>query len=90
MDHYWPVNYPLVDSQHALYNLMCKPKKARYEKCKLSFECKGENSVCLRLLYMPTGFCANSSNLVFNKLLEKSHDVMMSLASKIRSLFKTS
>lgn len=87
MDHYWPVNYPLVDNDHWLYNLMCQPKRARYEKCRLSFECRGENSVCLRLFYMPTGFCAHSSNSVLNKMLEKAHDVMLSLAHKIKKMF---
>lgn len=38
-NHYWPVNYPLVESNHPLYKLMCLRKKKKNERCKFSFEC---------------------------------------------------
>ena len=36
MDYYWPADYPLVESKHELYKLICIRKKEVNERCRFS------------------------------------------------------
>lgn len=65
---------------------MCNRKKRKFESCKFSFECLDDKAVCIRPIFLPTGFCAQSDNKSLNKVLQKSHDIMITFAHKFKTV----
>jgi hypothetical protein len=88
LEHYWPVNYPLVESRHPLYKLMCARKKGENEKCKFSFECSDKQATCLRPFFVPTGFCARLSSDKLNVAAQKAHDMFFKFGIKVKNTLK--
>jgi hypothetical protein len=69
MNHYWTLEYPIVQSQHKDYLFYCKEKKKSFEKCSFSIECGPQDKrVCVRPFFMKTGFCSSLGSSLGRKI----------------------
>jgi hypothetical protein len=87
IDHYWPLNYPIVENNHNLYKLMCIRKKQVKESCKFSLECIDERAVCLRPFLWPTGFCVRPENDRLNTVVLTANDYMVKFGKKVKETY---
>ncbi len=85
VDHYWPPDYPLVESEHRLYKLMCLPKKTTYERCRFSIECQDEDAVCFRFLVRKKGHCVRFENDKVHRVVQKINDKSYELGFTVKS-----
>jgi hypothetical protein len=88
IEHYWPPNYPLVDSKHRLYKLMCQRKKQVKERCRFSIECLDEIAVCVRPFFINSGFCVRPENEKLNKVTQVINDSMFKAGKSVKDAFK--
>ena len=88
LNHFWPVNYPLVNSSHRLYKLMCVPKRPLKSSCKFSIECSDENAVCFRPILLPNGTCTKLTNEKLNEILVKINDSLIKVGKKIKVTYR--
>lgn len=83
MNHYWPFDYPLVQSNHKHYQLYCQKKKESLEKCLFSIECGPDDSaVCVRFFFKKTGRCVKTGSIG-----RKINDQMFKQGKKIKDIF---
>jgi hypothetical protein len=90
MKHFWPVNYPMVESNHTLYTLVCTLKKKFGEKCRFSLECADDDAVCVRPLYLNVGVCFRTENDNFNMISQKVNDKMLEAGKFVKDKVKDS
>lgn len=64
-NHYWPYDYPLIDSRNDIYKLICMPKKKLDDICRFSIECLDDNAVCVRYRINKLPHCYKSDTLSF-------------------------
>ncbi len=83
IDYAWPVDYPLVESNHRLYKLMCMRKKAPGGRCRFSVECDDEEAVCVRPFFKKRGFCVKFSNEKVNHFTQRANDLMFEWGIKV-------
>ncbi len=76
LDHYWNMEYPLVDSKHKHYDLVCEEKKLVTNACRFSHECKGVDASCIRLFFKKNGFCFKTGNEKVNEIGQKVNDII--------------
>ncbi|CAF0843490.1 unnamed protein product [Brachionus calyciflorus] len=81
-NYFWPLNYPLVESNHRLYKLICMKKKSPGEKCRFSIECNSE-SVCIRPFFKKVGYCIKIDNEKINNLSQNVNDSMFEYGKKV-------
>jgi len=77
LDHYWNLEYPLVDSKHKHYEFICEKKKVVGSGCRYSLECDGVDASCIRLFYMKGGFCFKTGNEKLNDIGQKVNDLLI-------------
>jgi hypothetical protein len=88
VEHFWPPSYPLVESNHPLYKLMCLPKRKTLKICRFSFECAGEKSVCVQPFFINKGFCLQPDSEPLNKASQILNDSAFKLGNKAKEIFK--
>ena len=81
MNHYWPFDYPLVESQHKHYQLYCLQKKKTTEKCRFSLECVND-AVCVRFAFKTNGLCVKPGSVG-----RDINDAMFKLGKKFKDIF---
>ena len=54
-DHYWPLDYPIVENHHELYKTVCLKKKKKNGSCKFTIECENDME-CSKIL-LRNGVC---------------------------------
>jgi hypothetical protein len=74
MNHFWPIDYPLVESNHKHYQLNCIEKKPTYGRCFFSLECISDNAVCNRPFFKRRGWCITMGFDDLDKLNQKIND----------------
>lgn len=74
MNHFWPADYPLVESNHKHYEYICIAKKKNNERCFFSIECADDESVCMRPFFKKRGWCVNTGYDDLNKINQKIND----------------
>jgi hypothetical protein len=84
IDHFWPVDYPLVESTHRFYKLMCTRKKAPFGRCRFSVECNDEEAVCVRPFFKKRGFCTKFANEKLNNFSQEANDLMFHWGTKVK------
>lgn len=87
VEHYWPLSYPIVESDHRLYKLMCTRKKSVKESCRFSIECNDDFAVCVRPFFKKVGLCVRPNNEKLNELSQTVNDSMFKLGNKMKSAF---
>lgn len=90
MSHFWPSEYPLVDSDHELYAYVCEEKKKLGQRCRFSFDCEDEEAVCVRLLFKKSGNCFRTENQKINDLSQRVSDKLFKTGKKIKDKVKNS
>ena len=88
LNHVWPVDYPLVDSKHRLYKLMCIRKKPTMGRCRYSIECDSENAFCVRPFFKRRGYCAKFSNKRVNQIGQLVNDKLFEYGKKVKDSVK--
>lgn len=92
IDYVWPVDYPLVESKHRLYKLLCQKKKNPRGRCRYSIECNDEEAFCLRPLFKKKGYCMKFNNEKLNSISQTINDKMFEYGIKfkkgIKKIFK--
>lgn len=76
-NRYWPVDYPLVNSTHRLYKLMCQKKREIGEQCRFSIECQDDLSVCVRPFFKKVGYCIKTDNIKINEISQTLNDSLL-------------
>lgn len=76
IEHYWHMEYPLVESEHKHYLYVCEKKKLANQYCRFSIECQGEDSSCIRLFFRKHGFCLKTKYAKLNAYGQKINDVI--------------
>ena len=51
LEHYWPLNYPIIDQNHRHYKYSCIPKVENKKACRFSMQCLDERAFCIRLFF---------------------------------------
>lgn len=87
LKHFWPVNYPIVESKHRLYTLMCIKKKTVLETCMFSIECEDEYAVCVRPFFKKVGICVRPDNEQLNQLSRTVNDSMFIIGNTMKSAY---
>jgi hypothetical protein len=89
-NHYWPSDYPLVESKHRLYTLICQSKKKIDQDCKLSFECIDHEAVCVRFMFKKVGTCVRIYNKEMNNVKNDINDAMFKIGKTVKDTWKFS
>lgn len=89
-NHFWPSDYPLVDSKHPLYTLICQEKKELNGECKFSFECLNHQAACVRFMFKKTGSCVQIDNDQINKVKNTINDSMFKIGKTVKDTWETS
>ena len=89
-NHYWPSDYPLVDSKHRLYTLICQPKKKIDQDCKLSIECVDHEAVCIRFMFKKVGTCVKIQNKEINTVKNDINDAMFKIGKTVKDTWSFS
>ena len=71
LDHYWPLDYPIVPNHHELYKTVCLKKKGKNGPCKLTIEC--ENGMECSKILLRNGVCRKPNTnpvKIFARIIE--------------------
>ena len=82
LDRVWPLEYPIVESNHKLYKFLCVQKKEKWSKCHYSIECDNEEAVC------EFGKCINPQNRILSDVMQVLHDKGRLIVYKIKTAMK--
>ena len=89
-NHFWPTDYPLVESKHRLYTLICEPKKKIDQECKSSFECLDSEAACVRFMFKKVGTCVKINNKEINTVKNDINDAMFKIGKTVKDTWKVS
>lgn len=84
LDHFWPADYPLVESNHKHYQYICVEKKNSNGRCLFSLECSNDEAVCNRPFFKKRGWCINTGYDDLNKINQKINDEIMEKGKVIK------
>ena len=87
LDHYWPIDYPIVESNHLHYRFVCKTKKEPNQKCKYSIECE-DDAYCVRPFFTSTGICVRTGNEKIDLIGQAINDEMFESGKKVKDTAK--
>lgn len=88
MNHFWPADYPLVESDHKHYQLNCVSKKKNFERCLFSLECSNDETVCNRPFFKKRGWCIDIGNNDLNKLNQLINDGLFEAGKIVKDKLK--
>lgn len=84
LNRYWPVDYPMVNSTHRLYKLMCLKKKDIGQECRFSIECQDDLSVCVRPFFKKVGYCIKTDNTKINEISQTVNDSLLKYGKVVK------
>lgn len=84
VSHTWPLSYPLLESKHPWYKLLCLNKKPHGSRCRYSIECEDETAVCVRPFYKRRGYCTRFTNQNLNSVSNTVNDWMFKIGNVVK------